>query len=185
MLRLSVSDTILDIHPDIGGALWRFTHKGRDVMRPTPDGATDALATASFPLVPFANRIRNGEFVLEGHKVTMPGNLGDSPHTLHGHGWRNAWRVVEASPSRAVLSYHHEPDTWPWEYEATIVYELRAEGLRSFLSVKNLSRGAMAGGVGFSSLFQPHAAGPDSRPISTACGFPTIRHCRATGMPGH
>ena len=153
MLRLSVSDAVLDINPDVAASLWRFTVKGRDVLRPTPDGATEALLTGCFPLVPFANRIRNGEFVLEGHKVKMPGNHLGSPHTLHGHGWKNPWRVVEATPSRAVLSYHHAADSWPWDYETTVVYELRGDGLRCFLNVKNLSPGAMPAGLGFHPYF--------------------------------
>ncbi len=153
MLRLSVSDTVLDVDPDNGAAIRRFTRAGSDVMRPAPEGVTDALMTANFPLVPWCNRIRNGEFVLEGHRVKMAGNHMGSPHTLHGHGWRAGWRVVEASPSRAVLGYHHVADTWPWDYESTLVYELRADGLRCFLSVKNLSRGAMPAGLGFHPYF--------------------------------
>lgn len=153
MLRLQVQDTVLDINPDIAAALWRFTHEGRDVLRPTVGETTDALMTGNFPLVPWCNRIRDGSFVVEGRKVKMPGNLGDSPHTLHGHGWRAAWRVVEASPSRAVLSYHHMPDTWPWEYEATVAYELRPDGLRCYLTIRNLSRGTMPSGLGFHPYF--------------------------------
>ena len=153
MLRLSVSDTVLDINPEVGGSLWRFTRGGLDIMRPTADGVHDALLTAGFPLVPFCNRIRDGAFVLEGHRVQMAGNLGTSPHTLHGHGWRNPWTVVEASPSRAVLSYRHAADTWPWDYESTLIHELRRDGLRSFLTVKNLSRGLMPAGLGFHPYF--------------------------------
>ena len=153
MLRLSSGDCVLDINPALGASLARFTHKGVDVMRPTPDGATDALDTASFPLVPFANRIKNGAFVFGGHKVKLKPNLGDHPHTLHGHGWRAAWKVVESSPNRAVLSYHHMPDEWPWEYEATVVYELREDGLRSYLSVRNLSPWTMPAGLGFHPYF--------------------------------
>lgn len=155
MLRLSTTDTILDICPEVAGSIWRLTHKGADVMRPSPEGASDALQMACFPLVPFCNRIRNGEFVLEGHKVKLPPNLGNGhPHALHGQGWRNPWVVVEASPTRAVLTFHHSGDSWPWDYEATQVYEVRADGLRVYLSIKNLSRGSMPAGLGFHPYFK-------------------------------
>lgn len=153
MLRLQVQDTVLDINPELAGAMWRFTHKGRDVMRPTPDGADDALLTANFPLVPWCNRLRDGAFVVEGHKVKLPSNFRGSPHTLHGHGWKNAWKIVEASPTRAVLSYRHVPDDWLWAYEATVAYELRDGGVRCFLTIKNVSRGTMPAGLGFHPYF--------------------------------
>lgn len=153
MLRLKHGDNVLDLNPDLGGSIARFTHKDADVMRPTPDDASDVLQAACFPLVPFCNRIRDGRFVVEGHKVQLSPNLGDSPHTLHGQGWRNGWQVAEASASRAVLSYHHAADEWPWDYEATQVFELRDKGLRLTLSVTNRSRGHMPAGLGFHPYF--------------------------------
>lgn len=161
MLRLSSGDTILDINPDVAGSISRLTRNGVDVMRPTPEGAIDALLTACFPLVPFCNRIRNGKFVFEGHKVQLSPNLGDGhPHPLHGQGWRKPWQVIEATAARAVLGYHHFADEWPWEYETTLIYELRADGLRSFLNVKNLSKATMPVGLGFHPYF---IRKPDSR----------------------
>ena len=153
MIRLTAQDTVLDINPELAASMWRFTDKGRDVLRPTPDGSTDTLDTGNFPLVPWCNRIRDGAFVFEGHKVKLPPNFGDSPHTLHGHGWRAAWTVIEASPTRAVLSFRHTADAWPWDYEATVVYELRPGGVRCFLTIKNLSKGVMPAGLGFHPYF--------------------------------
>ncbi|MGA9658511.1 MAG: aldose 1-epimerase [Asticcacaulis sp.] len=153
MLRLNASDTVLDINPEVAGSIWQFTHKGLDVMRPALDGTKEALETSCFPLVPFCNRIRNGEFVFEAHEVRLPPNMGDHPHALHGQGWRNAWEVVEVTASRAVLRYHHAPDSWPWDYEATVIYDLRKGGLRMDLSVKNLSHGTMPVGLGFHPYF--------------------------------
>ena len=100
MLRLTAGDTILDINPAIAGAMWRLTHKGRDALRPTADGMTDALMTANFPLVPWCNRLRDGAFVAEGRKVQLPRNFGDSPHPLHGHGWQTAGRCCVIAISR-------------------------------------------------------------------------------------
>ncbi|ESQ87095.1 aldose 1-epimerase [Asticcacaulis sp. AC460] len=154
MLRLSSNETTLDICPEVAGSIWRFVHQGRDIMRPTADGTTDALMTASFPLVPYCNRIRNGEFAFEGKKVRLSPNLGNGhPHPLHGQGWRQVWQVIETSATRAVLSYVHDADEWPWAYEAVLVYELRPAGLRAYLSVKNLSRNTMPAGLGFHPYF--------------------------------
>lgn len=153
MLRLSVQDSVLEIDPEAGGAIRRYVKGSRDVMRAAKDGETDPLETANFPLVPWCNRLRDGAFVFEGHKVKLPPNFGTSPHPLHGHGWKVAWRVVESSPSRVALSYTHQPDEWPWTYEATLVYELRPDGLRCYLSIKNLSQAIMPAGLGFHPYF--------------------------------
>ncbi len=167
MISLSAGDSALDIDPDLGGAMRRFVHKGIDVMRRTPENAIDALQTTCFPLVPFANRIRNGQFVFEGHKVKMAPNLGDHPHTLHGQGWRARWQVTEHSTNRAVLSYHHAPGEWPWAYEAQLAYELRDAGLRVYLSCRNLSSSRMPAGLGFHPYFNRH---DDSRLKATVDG---------------
>ncbi len=153
MLRLSVQDTVLEINPELGGSIARLTQFGKDVLRPTPEGADNPLQTANFPLVPWCNRIRDGAFVFEGHKVKLPSNHEGTPHTLHGHGWHNPWKIVEASPSRAVLVYRHDADAWPWDYEATLVYELRSGGLRCFLTVRNESKANMPAGLGFHPYF--------------------------------
>jgi len=153
MIRLSHDTTELEILPELGGAIGRLRYGGRDLLRPTPEGAADVLQAACFPLVPFCNRIRDGHFVFGGHEVQMAPNLGDHPHTLHGQGWRAVWTVDEQTLTRARLSYRHQADEWPWDYEATQVFELGAKRLRIGLSVRNLSASPMPAGLGFHPYF--------------------------------
>lgn len=91
----------LVLAPEVGGAIAAFTVAGRDVLRPMAAGASDALFTASFPLVPFCNRIPHGRFTFQGREVVLPPNLGDHPHALHGQGWRAAWTVEKAEGNEA------------------------------------------------------------------------------------
>jgi aldose 1-epimerase len=143
----------LVLAPEVGGAIAAFTIAGRDLLRPMAAGATDALLTASFPLVPFCNRIPNGRFVFEGREVVLPPNLGDHPHALHGQGWRGVWTVEKAEAGEALLSYEHAPGDWPWAYRAEQRFVLSETGFRAELTVTNTGDTPMPAGLGFHPYF--------------------------------
>jgi aldose 1-epimerase len=153
MIVLETGAARLELLPAVGGAVRAFSVAGRDVMRAAPDGATDALDTASFPLVPFCNRIPNGRFSFGGVDVVLPPNLGDHPHALHGQGWRGAWTVDKAEGGEAVLSYDHAPGDWPWAYRAQQRFVLGENALRIALSVTNTGETPMPAGLGFHPYF--------------------------------
>ncbi len=171
----------LTLAPEAGGAVAGFTIAGREVMRPTPAGATDALDTASFPLVPFCNRIPNGRFTFAGREIVLPPNLGDHPHAIHGQGWRGVWTVERAEGDTAVLSYVHAADAWPWSYRAEQAFTVDETGFRVTLTVTNTSETAMPAGLGFHPYFPRRAgetltAGNDGVWMIDADVLPTVRH---------
>jgi aldose 1-epimerase len=139
--------------PEVGGALAGFAVSGRNVLRPAVANTDDALMTASFPLVPFCNRIPHGQFVFEGREVVLPPNLPGHPHPLHGQGWRSAWTVEKAADGEALLSYRHAPDAWPWAYRAEQRLQVREAGFRVELTVTNTSDTPMPAGLGFHPYF--------------------------------
>jgi len=156
-----------DIRPNIGGALGGFwsDYPGQrlDWLRRTRPGEREVLAMACFPLVPFSNRIRHGRFTLGERTVRLPPNFGTHPHTIHGHGWQNAWQVAEADDRMVRLVYEHAAGDWPWPYRAEQVVALSETSLGLTLSLTNLSRepmpggsmldGSMPGGIGFHPYF--------------------------------
>jgi aldose 1-epimerase len=151
MTAIGFRDTEVSLSPMLGGAVLRLTHQGRDILRPTQSDMPKVTDTASFPLVPFCNRISKAQFVLGGHKVKLRPD--DGEHAHHGHGWMRAWTVVEHSQTRCVMTYGHESNDWPWAYEARQVFEVRQGGLKVWLSVKNLSQTPMPAGLGFHPYF--------------------------------
>lgn len=176
----------LVLAPQVGGAIAAFTVGGRDVLRPMAAGATDALLTACFPLVPFCNRIPNGRFDFEGREVVLPPNLAGHPHPLHGQGWRNAWTVEKAEGGEAVLSYEHAADAWPWAYRAEQRFTLSDAGLRLELSVTNTGERAMPAGLGFHPYFPARegevlTATNDGVWMIDEDVLPTVRHANVQG----
>ena len=110
MLSLRSSGAVLDLLPEIGGAVSRFAVDGADVLRPAPADTMDVLQTACFPLVPFANRIANGRFTFDGRTIQLPKNFGDHSHVLHGQGWQNPWRTIAQDETSATLAFEHAAD---------------------------------------------------------------------------
>ncbi len=152
-LSLADGELTLELLPGLGAAVATLRYQGRDVLRPTPPGATDPFDTAAFALVPFANRIADGRFRVGGREVTIPRNAPGQAHPLHGHGWRRPWRVDEAARDRAALSYEHSPDDWPWAYAATQTLSLRGDSLEVALSVENRDSTPMPAGLGWHPYF--------------------------------
>ncbi len=153
-IELRSGGAVLDLLPEIGGAVSRFAVDGIDVLRPAPAGTRDVLQTACFPLVPFANRIAHGSFAFAGETIRLPRNFGDHPHALHGQGWQNAWRVLAQSQNAATLAFEHAADAWPWDYHAEQTFELSPRALRITLTLTNRSTRAMPASLGFHPYFE-------------------------------
>ena len=138
-LLLSAGTLSLELAPAIGGSIARFWRGDQELMRPAAIDAALAGDMASFPLVPFSNRIRGGRFACDGREITLAPNLDGDKSPLHGQGWRAIWSVDERDGTSAILSFLHEPGEWPWRYTASQRFELDASGLTLALSCRNLS----------------------------------------------
>jgi aldose 1-epimerase len=156
-ISLSDGELTLELLPDLGAAVASLRHQGRDVLRPTPPGASDPFETAAFALVPFANRIAGGRFHVDGREVRLERNAPGQAHPLHGHAWRRAWRVESVAPSSAVLSFEHPADSWPWHYAATQTLMLRAQRLEVLLTLENRDATPMPAGLGWHPYFHKGA----------------------------
>lgn len=163
LLQLSAGNLHAAITPEVGGALASFrTEKDGltvDWLRPaSEDGlaARNPLAMASFPLVPFCNRIRNGRASFEGREIRFPPNhpAENSPHPLHGIGWQLPWHVASAGHDevRLVLRVSASP-AWPWSFAATLRYTLTPTQLHVEIAVTNEDTAAMPAGIGHHPYF--------------------------------
>jgi len=151
-ISLTAGALRLELSPSIGGAISGFEWTGaggsRAILRKSNNPVENALGAASFPLVPFVNRIRGGRFVFRGREVRLAPNMTGDPSPLHGQGWLGAWQVDEQSETGATLSFHHAAGEWPWDYDARQDFALDGGGLSVTLTCTNRSADPMPCGLG-------------------------------------
>ncbi len=160
VVSLGLGATQVDVCPAAGGSVARYrTTTGDrtiDWLRPASadtlrDG--DPLGMASFPLVPFSNRIRQGRFDFGGRRVTLPLNRSDMPHAIHGHGWQTAWTVADRSADALTLEYTHAAGAWPFPYRARQHFVLTDIALTITIGVENTGDEPMPAGLGLHPYF--------------------------------
>lgn len=149
----------LQLVPQLGGAIASLTYRGIDILRPLPlQDDVKVNQAGSFPLVPYSNRIANGEFEFDGGSYVLAKNFGDHPHSIHGNAWQQVWRVAEETSNRVVLKFLHYAENeefahWPWPYQATQVFELFDDELSITLTYFNLTEKTVPVGLGFHPYF--------------------------------
>jgi aldose 1-epimerase len=147
------------VRPDVGGSLAALTYArpGRPavaVLRAAPPDAGSPLQMASFPLVPFCNRIEHGTFRWHGREVRLPANHPGDRFPLHGYGWKAPWRVAVVEPAAVDLVWSDETGSvWPWPYAARQRYELASDALVVSLALRNLGATPMPAGLGHHPYF--------------------------------
>jgi aldose 1-epimerase len=166
------------VAPNLGGSIAAFYDEGEEGavhwLRPATRAAIDEgnpLGMASFPLMPYCNRIRDGSFTIDGQPFRLPTVSGEFRHALHGHAWRRPWQVGLSQPDRVELHFQHNPDagaqglpdaSWPFAYEARQRLVLSDEGLSVHLWARNLSAQPMPFGFGH----HPYYPRPEGTRIS-------------------
>ncbi|GLR48173.1 aldose 1-epimerase [Sphingomonas astaxanthinifaciens] len=151
-LMLRAGPLELELSPSIGGSITRFTWvEGKrriPLLRESHSDARTVLDQASFPLVPYVNRIRGGRFTFRGREVRIAANMAGDISPLHGQGWLGEWTVESASETEATLRFVHPTGEWPWSYEAMQHVTLDPAGFSLRLECRNTSDSPMPCGLG-------------------------------------
>jgi aldose 1-epimerase len=91
-----------------GGRIASLLVDGRELLRTAGDGP---IAWGSFPMVPFAGRVRDGILTFEGVDHRLP--LGLPPHAIHGTVLGRRWTLI----GEATIGTDLGPD-WPFRGRA-------------------------------------------------------------------
>jgi len=163
MLRLIDRDWTLELLPEIGGAVARLAWRGIEILRPMPASQVpapiDAVRhTCAYPLLPWSNRIRDGQLHWRGAVYPLatnsPLDTRDSPHPIHGIGWQQRWQVIAHDSRHAALGYEFaargaEAQSWPFAHRGRQDFTLAGNTLTLDLALTSTvaSSVALAGAV--------------------------------------
>jgi aldose 1-epimerase len=95
---------------------------------------------ATFPLVPYSNRVGFGRFDWNGENYRLAANFPPEAHAIHGTGWTMPWQAEPDGTNAVTLRCVHVPNAdWPWPFEAEQRITLSAYTLHIELTARNLS----------------------------------------------
>jgi aldose 1-epimerase len=120
ILTLQRDRVAVTVYPDAGARIGQIVVAGRALLVDVPDPA-DRLPTmwGSFPMAPWAGRIRQGRFRFDGVDHQLPINHHDGPgpersHAIHGIAFDRPWVVDTASDTSCTCSVSLD-----WEFAGT------------------------------------------------------------------
>lgn len=155
VLHLRNGDLSVDVSR-FGGSLLTGSYRGIPFLKPTPTAGLASHrfgAEASFPLVPYGNRIDASAFDFAGKHFSMVPNTAD-PYCLHGDGWLAEWEILSQYGGEAVLRYiHRQNPSGPYAYDVIQTVRLDGDALTLALTVTNTSYEPLPFGIGFHPFF--------------------------------
>jgi aldose 1-epimerase len=160
-LELRAGAARVVIAPEVGGSIASYDWNGTAILRPTAAAALasgDVRGFASYPLVPFSNRIANATLHWRGAAHSLPRYLAGHPHAIHGNGWQRAWRVIDCTTERAAIELEHDASgprglEWPFPYRARQIFALADSALAVTMAIENTGKTAFPFGLGWHPFF--------------------------------
>ena len=157
-LRAPGVDALVDL--DAGGRLASFVVEGRELLVTEGYGP---IAWGSFPMAPFAGRVRDGRFAFRGQRFELP--IGMPPHAIHGTVLDRRWDALDDRTITTELGRR-----WPFAGRAVQRFELEAGRFTSRLELH--ADEPMPASIGWHPWFrrQPPPAAWDGALGSSAIG---------------
>lgn len=143
----------LALVPTLGGSVAAWQIEGPkgivDIWRPWDGRNPDLYSLASFPLVPWSNRISDGGFEQSGTFHPIACNRVGEPYPIHGDGWLQAWTFDQPEPDTAVMTLESTQfDAGPYSYRAEQRFVLVKGGMHQTLTVTHTGPDPLPYGLG-------------------------------------
>ncbi|AWR93625.1 aldose 1-epimerase [Acidianus brierleyi] len=131
MLEISDGDLIAQIMEE-GAYLYSLTKSGKDVILKGKERKTHGGMAL---LIPYANRVKDGEYIWEDKKYELPKN--SEGNAIHGLIMDKLFDVKFKGKSRVTLEYLLSHPGYPSTLRITITYSVVFDLLDVFITVKN------------------------------------------------
>ncbi len=178
LLPLRAGALEVDIAAHAGGRIARIRMEGVEQLIGPQGDAHAMIAWGSYPMVPWAGRIRDGRFRFGGRQWQLPRNLG--AHAIHGVGFGLPWGIDHHDAHSATLSLALPQDErWPFGGVARQTLRLEPRALQLTLSVQAGDR-SMPAVIGWHPWFRK----PDRLDFDPRLMYPRDAQGIATLPPG-
>lgn len=135
LLRLAKGRLSVAVAPQAGGRIAQIRIDGVDQLIGPDDVSATAINWGSYPMLPWAGRIRDGRFRHQERDWQLPLNL--PPHAIHGVGFVLPWQVDTQDAPSATLSLALPTDaSWPFGGMARQRIQIEDDALALELSVQ-------------------------------------------------
>jgi len=162
-VALSHDDVTADVFPAHGGRIGQITVSGQPVLIdvPAPSSSDGPMQWGSFPMAPWAGRVREGRFRFEEVEHQLAVNHHDGQvddrrrtHSIHGTTYTRPWSVDAVGPSAVTMSIPLGGALdWPFTGIATQRIELSATSIVCALTLETDDR-SFPGEVGWHPWFR-------------------------------
>lgn len=120
------------VAPEDGGRLASLVVAGTQLLVQRDPDVDDQMLWGSFPMAPYAGRVRDATFRHDGVDHRLPMTL--PPHAAHGTVWNRPWTVDDTTSTSVDLHCELGPE-WPLGGRAEQSIALFADALRCRLAV--------------------------------------------------
>jgi aldose 1-epimerase len=134
-----------------------------DLLRPTRRTVRgNPEKCASFPLIPWSNRIRDGVLSFRGRTWQLAHNAADG-NAIHGAVLGFTWHVLDRTPSSVDLTLDTTALTgvnFPWHFRSHVRYALTGSTLTVTTTIENVDSQPFPAGFGHHPYFQRRLGAP-------------------------
>jgi aldose 1-epimerase len=153
MITLRAGNAVADVYPEAGGRLGQLNLGDGPILRGPENGVAELgwAFWGSYPLLPWCNRIPNGEFTFQRRSGRVPVNWVDGT-AIHGLTADAPWTVVSVDDATVELSI--EASEGPYTVTGIERFALFADALEQHLEVVNRGEHRVPVGLGIHPWFR-------------------------------
>ncbi|MFT8593768.1 MAG: aldose 1-epimerase family protein [Bifidobacterium sp.] len=123
---------------ELGAGLRALTFEGHDIVVSYDPNRTIPCCNG-YVLVPFPNRLEDGEYSFEGTDHALPIDERDRQTALHGLGYRYMWDLKSLTDTSVTLTWRTPAIIgYPFDVLVTVTYSLDDDGLAMTCTATNL-----------------------------------------------